>query len=111
MLTATGQNQSISHGLQIGKDRDDSSQDAEHGYHFNNILSCEKECSGANDEGIYEWERVRRLFVVNSRHLVLARIQTPQKLTILEKFARAWLKCCHRHANVKFSTLRATFFS
>jgi len=54
MLTATGQNQSISHGLQIGKDRDDSSQDAEHGYHFNNILSCEKECSGANDEGIYE---------------------------------------------------------
>ena len=34
MLTATGQNQVISHGLQIGKDQDDSSQDADHGYHF-----------------------------------------------------------------------------
>jgi len=28
MLTATGQNQGISHGLQTGKDQDDSSQDA-----------------------------------------------------------------------------------
>jgi len=37
MLTATGQNQGISHGLQIGKDQDDSSQDAGHGYQFNNI--------------------------------------------------------------------------
>ena len=37
MLTATGQNQGISHGLQIGKDQDDSSQDADHGYHFNKI--------------------------------------------------------------------------
>jgi len=37
MLTATGQNQGISHGLQIGKDLDDSSQDADHGYQFNNI--------------------------------------------------------------------------
>jgi len=37
MLTATGQNQRISHGLQIGKDQDDSSQDADHGYQFNNI--------------------------------------------------------------------------
>jgi len=36
-LTATGQNQGISHGLQIGKDQDDSSQDANHGYQFNNI--------------------------------------------------------------------------
>ena len=35
MLTATGQNQGISHGLQIGKDQDDSSQDADHGYQFN----------------------------------------------------------------------------
>jgi len=35
MLTATGQNQGISHGLQIGKDQDDSSQDADHGYLFN----------------------------------------------------------------------------
>jgi len=37
MLTATGQNQGISHGLQICKDQDDSSQDADHGYQFNNI--------------------------------------------------------------------------
>ena len=37
MLTATGQNQVISHGLQIGKDQDDSSQDADHGYQFDNI--------------------------------------------------------------------------
>jgi len=37
MLTATGQNQGISHGLQISKDPDDSSQDANHGYQFNNI--------------------------------------------------------------------------
>jgi len=37
MLTATGQNQEISHGLQIGKDQDASSQDADHGYQFNNI--------------------------------------------------------------------------
>ena len=37
MLTATGQNQGISHGLQIGKDQDDSSQDADHGYQFINI--------------------------------------------------------------------------
>ena len=37
MLTVTGQNQGISHGLQIGKDQDDSSQDADHGYQFNNI--------------------------------------------------------------------------
>ena len=37
MLTATGQNQGISHGLQIGKDQDDSSKDAIHGYQFNNI--------------------------------------------------------------------------
>jgi len=37
MLTATGQNQGISHGLQNGKDQDDSRQDADHGYQFNNI--------------------------------------------------------------------------
>jgi len=37
MLKATGQNQGISHGLQIGKGQDDSSQDADHGYQFNNI--------------------------------------------------------------------------
>jgi len=45
------------------------------------IVSCEKECSDARDEGIYEWIRLRRLFVVSSRHLVLARKQT---LKILE---------------------------
>jgi len=37
MLAATGQNQGIRHGLRIGKDQDDSSQDADHGYQFNNI--------------------------------------------------------------------------
>jgi len=37
MLTTTGQNQGISQGLQIGKDQDDSSQDVDHGYQFNNI--------------------------------------------------------------------------
>jgi len=37
MLTATGQNQGISHGLQIVKDQDDSSQCADHGYQFDNI--------------------------------------------------------------------------
>jgi len=31
MLTVTGQNQGISHELQIGKDQDDSSQDANQG--------------------------------------------------------------------------------
>jgi len=29
--------QGISHGLQISKDQDDSSQDADHGYQFNDI--------------------------------------------------------------------------
>jgi len=37
MLTATGQNQGISHGLQIGKNQEVSSQDADHSYQFNNI--------------------------------------------------------------------------
>ena len=37
ILTATGQNQGISHGLQIGKDQDDSNEDADHSYQFNNI--------------------------------------------------------------------------
>jgi len=37
MLAATGQNQGISHGLQIGKNQEDSSQDADYGYQFNNI--------------------------------------------------------------------------
>jgi len=34
---ATGQNQWISSGLQIGKDQEDSSQDADHGYQFSDI--------------------------------------------------------------------------
>ena len=38
LCDATGQNQGISHGLQIGKDQGDSSQDADHGYQFNNIV-------------------------------------------------------------------------
>jgi len=37
MLTATGQNQGINCCLQIGKHQDDSSQDADHGYQFDNI--------------------------------------------------------------------------
>ena len=39
VLKATGQswNQGISHGLQIGKNQEDSSQDADHGYQINNI--------------------------------------------------------------------------
>jgi len=37
MLTANGQNPRIIHGLQIGKNQDDSSQDADNGYQFNNI--------------------------------------------------------------------------
>jgi len=32
MLTATGQNQRMSPGLQIGKEKEDSNQDADHGY-------------------------------------------------------------------------------
>ena len=35
MLTETGQNQGISHCLQIGKDQEDSIPDVEHGYQFN----------------------------------------------------------------------------
>ena len=37
MLIATGQNQDISHGLQIGKNQEHSSQDADHGFQFNKI--------------------------------------------------------------------------
>ena len=37
MLTATGQNQGISHGLQISKNQEDSSEDTDHGYQFNNL--------------------------------------------------------------------------
>ena len=65
------------------------------------IVSCEKKCLGVNDESIYEWVRVRRLFVANSRHLVLARIITPKKLIQNTR------KCCLLHAtNVRFSNFR-----
>jgi len=37
MLTVTGQNEDISHGLQIGKDQKGDNQRDENGYHFNNI--------------------------------------------------------------------------
>ena len=37
MLTVTGQNEDISHGLQIGKDRKGDNQRDENGYQFNNI--------------------------------------------------------------------------
>jgi len=37
MLTATGQNLGISNGLKIGKNQEDSSQDADYGYQFNDI--------------------------------------------------------------------------
>jgi len=38
MLTATGQNQGTSHDWQIGKNQADSSQDADHGCQFHNVL-------------------------------------------------------------------------
>ena len=37
MLTVTGQNENISHGLQIGKDQKGDNQRDENGYPFNNI--------------------------------------------------------------------------
>jgi len=37
MLTVTGQNADISHGLQIGKDQKGDNQRDENGYQFNNI--------------------------------------------------------------------------
>ena len=37
MLTVTGQNQDISHGLQIGKDQKEDNQRDENGHQFNNI--------------------------------------------------------------------------
>jgi len=37
MLTVTGQNEVISHGLQIGKDQKGDNQRDENGYQFNNI--------------------------------------------------------------------------
>ena len=37
MLTVTGQNENISHGLQIGKDQKGDNQRDENGYQFNNI--------------------------------------------------------------------------
>jgi len=37
MLTVTGQNKDISHGLQIGKDQKGDNQRDENGYRFNNV--------------------------------------------------------------------------
>jgi len=37
ILTKTEQNPDISHGLQVGKNQEDSSRDADHGYQLNNI--------------------------------------------------------------------------
>ena len=37
MLTVAGQNEHISHGLQIGKDQKEDDQRDENGYQFNNI--------------------------------------------------------------------------
>jgi len=37
MLTVTGQNKDIGHGLQIGKDQKGDKQRDENGYQFNNI--------------------------------------------------------------------------
>jgi len=37
MLTVTGQNEDISHGLQIGKDQKGNNQRDENGYQFNNL--------------------------------------------------------------------------
>jgi len=37
MLTVTGQNEDISHGLKIGKDQKGDNEQDENGYQFNNI--------------------------------------------------------------------------
>jgi len=53
MFMATGQSQGISHSLQIGKDHEDSRQEADHGNQFNNmgfindifnLLTPQKDC-------------------------------------------------------------------
>jgi len=53
MLTAAAQNQGSSYGLQIGKDQEESSHDADHGYQFHDtgfivsisiLLRPQKEC-------------------------------------------------------------------
>ena len=38
MLTVTGQNEDISHGLQIGKDQKGDNQRDENSYQFNNMM-------------------------------------------------------------------------
>jgi len=65
------------------------------------IVSCEKECSGTRDEGIYEPIRLRRLFVVDSRLLVLARIKTPKK-----KIIQNTRKCFLGHATNLLHTIK-----
>ena len=73
------------------------------------IVSCEKECLGASDEGIYEWTWVRRLFFANSRHLVLARIKTPKNSY---KTPESAVSCTLQMAGFRISkSLRAFFYA
>jgi len=69
MLTAIWQNQDISHGLQIGKDQEDSSQDANHGYHFNDIGFIDDILIFA--ETPEEMPTCKRGLHINKRHLAL----------------------------------------
>jgi len=48
--TAPGQNQGISHGLQIGKDQEGSSHNTDHGYHVSDI-------GLVNDIGIVKFKK------------------------------------------------------
>jgi len=61
------------------------------------IVSCAKECLGASDLGIYEWDRVE---------IVCCQLQTPcfSENKNPKKLIQNTLKCCLRHAtNVWFS--------
>jgi len=61
------------------------------------IVSCAKECLGASDLGIYEWDRVE---------IVCCQLQTPcfSENKNPKKLIQNTLKCCLRHAtNVRFS--------
>jgi len=71
------------------------------------IVSCEKECLGASDESIYEWVRVSRLFVANSRHLVLARIKTPKNSY---KTPESAVSCTLQMAGFRISKSRCVRF-
>jgi len=63
------------------------------------IVSCKEESSGARDEGIYEWVRVRT-------RILCCQLQTPcfSENTSTKKIIQNTWKCCLQHAtNVKFS--------